>query len=173
MTETSAQSAAGRWRTTLAKINAALAWVRTRLAGALQAALVWFVKALSSPKFDLFMLALQLVTLAALLTMAYRQSGPAPEPAPAATAPDLHSLESRLGALEGMVSALHADLQQLGVPPALVPRPASTRAAPAPAAATTTLSTFGVTDLDRRLAAFQARLDAAPSLTTTNPETAP
>lgn len=94
---------------------------------------------------------------------------------PAPVVADRQALtESRLTALESMVSALHADQQQLGAPPAPVPRPASTRAAPASVpAATATPPTFGVTDLDRRLAAFQAQIDAAPSLTTTNPETAP
>lgn len=100
---------------------------------------------------------------------------PGPRPArlaqpDTATADQLQSLESRVSALESTVAGLVVATPAPASPSTRRPATAS------PAAAVTTNATpappTGRTDLDRRLAEFQRRIDATPSPTTTLKETA-
>lgn len=86
-------------------------------------------------------------------------------PAPSTTSDQLHSLESRVSALESTVADLVVATPAPASPSAR--RPATASPAAAVTANATPAPPTGRTDLDRRLAEFQRRIDATPSPTTT------
>lgn len=94
----------------------------------------------------------------------------APAQRAAVAADPLRQLDERVVALEVSVAGLlAAELAQ--VPPSSAARNSSA-SVPAGSASATPGQPFGHTDLDRRLAEFQRRIDATPSPTTTLKETA-
>lgn len=173
MSETTSQAAAARWWQT------AWAWLRQR-AAALILVLTSRVTAFArwriehptvlGAALDALLIIVVAGCFAALVLVL-----PWPKPArlaqpDAPTSDQLHSLESRVSALESTVAGLVVATPAPASPSARRPATAS------PAAAVTTNATpappTGHTDLDRRLAEFQRRIDATPSSTTTLKETA-
>ena len=171
MTDTTSQAAntTDRWYSRAwAALRGAMSSIWPRMSATAHAGAQWLVRVVQSWQFDLVILVLQIVTIAALLGMALKNPPAPAQPTVTAPAADqLQPLEARVSALEAAVAGL-----QVAAP---APTPAATRKPGASAPATTTAAPaqpFGHTDLDRRLADFQRRVDATPSPTTTLKETA-
>lgn len=168
MSETTSQAEAARWWQT------AWAWLRQR-AAALVLALTskaaafarWRIEhpTVLGAALDALLIIVVAGCFAALvLALPWPKPARLVQPVTISAADQLQSLESRVSALESIVAGLMAATPAPASPSAR--RPATASPAAAVTANATPAPPTGQTDLDRRLAEFQRRIDATPSPTT-------